>query len=72
MQRPRTKNRGLLSPIHINEGRKTDPWDPESSAARLGPRGFSTGGVDSLGEFFVWINPLDITALKKLEYSRGE
>jgi len=24
--------------------------------------------VDSLGEGFVWINPLDLTALKKLEY----
>jgi len=32
-------------------------------------RPFSTGVVVSLGEIFVWINPLDITALKKLEYS---
>ncbi|MAR19624.1 MAG: hypothetical protein CML44_09670 [Rhodobacteraceae bacterium] len=63
---------GLLSPIQTVETRTADPWGAGSSAARLGPWGFSTGGVDSLGEFFVWINPLDITALKKLEYSRGE
>ena len=48
---------------------KTDPTGPESSAARLEPRALSTGMVDSLGEVFVWINPLDITALKKLKYS---
>ena len=52
----------------MNEVRKTDPWDPESSTLHLAPRGFSTGVVDSLGEGFVWINPLDLTALKKLEY----
>ena len=34
------------------EARKTDPWDPEPSAARLAPWGFSAGGVDSLGEGF--------------------
>ena len=44
----------------------------ELSAARLAPRGFSVGVVVSLGEVFVWINPLDIMALKKLEYSWGE
>ena len=44
------------------------PQDQGSSAARLGPRAFSVGVVDSLGEGFVWINPLDLTALKKLEY----
>ena len=42
---------------------------PEPSAAHLAPRALSTGVVVSLGEGFVWINPLDITALKKLEYS---
>ena len=42
---------------------------PEPSAARLAPRALSTGVVVSLGEGFVWINPLDTTALKKLEYS---
>ena len=47
------KNRGLLSPIQTVERRKADPRDPEPSAARLGPRGFSTGVVDSLGEGFV-------------------
>jgi len=34
------------------EARKADPWDPEPSAARLAPWGFSTGVVDSLGEGF--------------------
>jgi len=33
---------------------------PEPSAARLAPRALSTGVVVSLGEGFVWINPLDI------------
>jgi hypothetical protein len=28
-------------------------WGPDPSAARLGPRTFSTGVVDSLGEGFV-------------------
>ena len=32
------------------------PRDPGPSAARLGPRAFSVGVVDSLGEGFVWIN----------------
>ena len=44
---------------------------PEPSAARLGPRGFNAGVVDSLGEGFVWINPLDITGLKRLEWPLG-
>ena len=42
---------------------------PEPSAARLALWALSTGVVVSLGEGFVWINPLDTTALKKLEYS---
>ena len=50
------------------EARKADPWDPEPSAARLAPWGFSTGVVVPLGGGFVWINPLDITGLKRLEY----
>ena len=41
---------------------------PGPSAVRLEPRAFSTGVVVSLGEGFVWIDPLDITALKRLEY----
>ena len=41
----------------------------ELSTVHLALRGFSAGVVVSLGEGFVWINPLDITALKKLEYS---
>ena len=45
---------------------------PEPSAARLAPRALSAGTVVSLGWSFVWINPLDITALKKLEYSWDE
>ena len=53
----------------MTEARKGDPRERGSRAVRLGPRSFSVGGVDSLGEGFVWINPLDITALKKLEYS---
>jgi hypothetical protein len=65
----RSKNQGLLRPIQMTEARKTDSRDPGSRGARLAPWGFSTGVVDSLGEGFVWINPLDITALKKLEYS---
>jgi len=44
---------------------------PEPSVARLAPRAFSTGGVVSLGDGFVWINPLNITALKKLEWPLG-
>jgi len=64
----RTKSRGLLSPIHINGGRKAHSRGPEPSATRLAPRAFSTGVVDSFGWGFVWINPLDLTALKKLEY----
>ena len=66
---PSAKNRGLLSPIQTVETRKADPRGPGSSAARLGPWALSAGVVDSLGEGFVWINPLDTTALKKLEYS---
>ena len=67
-QGPRTKNRGLLSPLQTVETRKAGPLGPEPSAARLAPRAFSTGAVDSFGWGFVWINPLDLTALKKLEY----
>ena len=37
----------------MNEVRKTDPWDPESSTLHLAPRAFSTRVVDSLGEGFV-------------------
>ena len=55
----------------MNEVRKTDPKDPKSSTLHLAPRGFSAGGVGSFGEDFVWINPLDITALKKLEWRLG-
>ncbi len=40
----------------------------EPCATRLAPRAFSVGVVVSLGEGFVWINPLDITGLKRLEY----
>jgi hypothetical protein len=53
-QGPRTKNRGLLRQIRMDQARKADLRGPEPSAARLGPRGFSTGVVDSLGEGFVW------------------
>ncbi|MGY8984869.1 MAG: hypothetical protein ACKVHG_09815 [Sphingomonadales bacterium] len=53
MQRPRTKSRGLLSPIQTVERRKAGPLGPGSSATPLGPRGFSAGAVDSLGEGFV-------------------
>jgi hypothetical protein len=67
-QGPRTKNRGLLRQIRMDQARKADLRGPEPSAARLGPRAFCTDEVDSLGEGFVWINPLDLTALKKLEY----
>ena len=37
----------------MNEVRKTDPWDPESSAARLAPRAFRVSAVVSLGGVFV-------------------
>ena len=37
----------------MNEVRKTDPWDPESSTLHRAPRALSTGVVDSLGESFV-------------------
>ena len=43
---------GLLRSIQTVETRKAYPRDPEPSAARLGPRTFSTGVVDSLGEGF--------------------
>ena len=43
---------GLLSPIHINEGRKADPREHGPSALSLAPRAFSIGVVDSLGEGF--------------------
>ena len=36
------------------------PRGPEPSAVRLAPPALSVGVVDSLGEGFVWINPLDI------------
>ena len=52
-RRPRTKNQGLLSPTQADERRKAGPLGPKSSAARLGPRGFSVGVVDSLGWGFV-------------------
>ena len=39
---------GLLSQTHDNEDARPLTQGPEPSAARLGPRGFSTGGVDSL------------------------
>ena len=61
--------RGLLCSIQTVETRTADPRGPEPSTPHLAPRGFSAGVVVSLGEGFVWINPLDITALKKLEYS---
>ena len=44
---------GLLRPIQTVEGCKAHPQGPEPSAARLGPRGFSAGVVDSLAEGFV-------------------
>jgi hypothetical protein len=44
--------RGLLSSIQIDEASKADPRDPEPSAARLVPRRFSAGVVDSLGGGF--------------------
>jgi len=56
----RTLNRGLLSQTHDNEDLRPDPRGPEPSAARRAPRALSTGVVVSLGEGFVWINPLDI------------
>ena len=37
----------------MNEVRKTDPWDPESSTLHLAPRAFSAGVVVSLGSGFV-------------------
>ena len=55
----------------MNEVRKADPRDPESSTLHLAPRAFGTGVVDSLGEGFVWINPLDTTALKKVRIQLG-
>jgi hypothetical protein len=48
VRRPKTKNRGLLSPVQIDEARKAGPQGPEPSAARLAPRGFSTGGTQYL------------------------
>ena len=41
----------------MNEARKAHPRDPEPSAARLAPRAFSAGVVDSLGWGFVWTKP---------------
>jgi hypothetical protein len=61
--------RGLLTQSHDNEDARPCTQAPEPSAAHLAPRASSVGVVVSLGEGFVWINPLDITALKKLEYS---
>jgi len=53
----------------MTEARRAHPQGrPEPSAARRAPWAFSTGVVDSFGWGFVWINPLDLTALKKLEY----
>jgi len=40
----------------MKEGRKAHPRAPEPSAARLGPRAFSAGGVVSLGEGRLRIN----------------
>ena len=54
---------GLLSQIQIVETRKAHPRDPGSRGARLAPRAFNIGVVDSLGRGFVWINPLDITTV---------
>ena len=70
-QGPKTKDQEpRVTEPNLNEwSAQGSPQGPEPSAARLGPRGFSAGGVGSFGEDFVWINPLDITALKKLEYS---
>ena len=53
-------NSGLLSQSHDNEAAGPRTQGPEPSAARLGPRALSAGVVVSLGEGFVWINPLDI------------
>jgi hypothetical protein len=39
---------GLLSQSYDNEDLRLSTQGPEPSAARLGPRGFSTGVVDSL------------------------
>jgi hypothetical protein len=39
---------GLLSQSHDNEHARPSTQGPEPSAARLGPRGFSAGVVDSL------------------------
>jgi hypothetical protein len=39
--------------FHTN-GSDQAPRGPEPSAARLGPRAFRVGAVDSLGESFVW------------------
>ena len=52
----------------MREVRKADPRGRGPNALHLAPRAFSTGVVDSFGWGFVWINPLDLTALKKLEY----
>ena len=56
MQKGGSLGQGLLSPIQTVETRKAHPGDPESSTARLGPRGFSAEVVDSLGEGFVFIH----------------
>ena len=47
-QGPRTKNRGLLRQIRMDQARKADLRGPEPSAARLGPRAFSAGVIVSL------------------------
>jgi hypothetical protein len=44
---------GLLSPVQMKETRKAEHTDPGSGSLRLGPRAFSAGVVDSLGEGFV-------------------
>jgi len=46
----RSKNRGLLSQSHDNEAAGPCTQGPEPSAARLGPRGFSAGVLDSFGD----------------------
>ena len=61
---------GLLCSIQTVETRTADPWGAGPSAARLAPRALCVGVVDSLGGFFVWINPLDITEPKNSEYRR--
>ena len=68
-RKTKIKQKNPLKVISDDQVETLHHTDAEPSAERLAPRAFSVGVVDSLGEVFVWINPLDITALKKLEYS---